>query len=169
MLSFKSGARELLSWTGMWEPASALVIYRWGLPAVAVLAWGWLIALRLARSGRKVPTEEWLCLIALIYCQGMAVAGVTSDGEFVAWVFNLIVLGVAVAWMVRGCRDGLLGPTILGSAVLAVLVFARYFDLFENLAARGTAFLVLGGVLFAEGFFYRRLRRDEVASEGGAS
>ena len=169
VLSFKGGARELLDWTREYEPGSALVIYRWGLPALAVIAWVWLVARKLARSARQVPTEEWLCPIALIYCQGMAMTGAKSDGEFVAWIFNLVVLGVAVAWTVRGCRDGLLRPTILGSVVLAALVFARYFDLFENLAARGTAFLILGGVLFAEGFFYRKLRRDEAASEGGAS
>jgi hypothetical protein len=35
-------------------------------------------------------------------------------------------------------------------------VAARYFDLFESLALRGVVFLIVGGVLFAEGFFYRR-------------
>ena len=49
-----------------------------------------------------------------------------------------------------------------GKAVLfAALVFARYFDLFHSLAWRGVAFLVLGGVLFAEGFYYRKLRQAE--------
>ena len=169
ILSFKGAAHDLLAWDKVHEPGSALAVYRWGLPVMAVLAWGWLAARRLAGSIRWVPPEEWLCPIALIYCQGIAVAGVTSYGEYIAWVFNLIVLGMAVAWMVRGSRSGLVRPTVLGSLVLAALVFARYFDLFENLAARGTAFLVLGGVLFAEGFFYRRLRREDAAPEGGAS
>jgi len=169
LLSFKGEAGDLLEWTSEHEPGGALMVYRWGLPAVALIAWVWLVARRLLGSVRRVPTEEWLCPIALVYCQGMAMTGVPGDSEFAAWVFNLVVLGVAAAWMVRGCRDGLLRPTILGSVVLAVLVFARYFDLFENLAVRGTVFLILGGLLFAEGFFYRKLRRDEASPEGGAS
>jgi hypothetical protein len=38
--------------------------------------------------------------------------------------------------------------------------------LFESLATRGVVFLLLGGVLFAEGFYYRRLRH-EAAGGGG--
>ena len=70
--------------------------------------------------------------------------------------------------MVRGCRAGGLRETVLGSLLLAAVVLARYFDLFDSLAARGLAFLVLGGLLFAEGFFYRR-RRREGETEGGAA
>ncbi len=169
LLGFKGVAKDLLDWRTVDEAGFAPAAYRWGLPAAALAAWIGLIARKAMGAGPPVPREVWLCPIALVYCQGIAAAGVAGDGEFVAWVFNLVVLGVAAAWMVRGCRDGLAGPTILGSLLLAVLVFARYFDLFENLAARGVAFLALGGVLFAEGFYYRRLRRDEAAPAGGAS
>ncbi len=169
VLGFKGAARDLLDWHPADGSGLALAVYRWGLPAAALAAWIWLVARKAMGAGPPVPREAWLCPIALIYCQGVAAAGVAFDGEFVAWVFNLIVLGVAAAWMVRGCREGLAQPTILGSLLLAVLVFARYFDLFENLAARGVAFLALGGVLFAEGFYYRKRRRDEAAPAGGAS
>ncbi|HZP59386.1 MAG TPA: hypothetical protein VFB27_03605, partial [Opitutaceae bacterium] len=105
----------------------------------------------------------------LIYGQGMVFTGWTSDERFVAIIFNLIFLSVALMWMVRGCREGRLRPTVLGSLLFAALVWARYFDLFESLAVRGLVFILLGGVLFAEGFYYRRMRqRADVAGKAGA-
>ena len=109
----------------------------------------------------------WLCPITIFYSLGISLIDQWQSYELATYAFNLVVLGTAAAWMVRGCRSGRLLPTILGSLVLAVLVFARYFDLFENLAARGTAFLVLGAILFAEGFYYRKLRLEALDSEGG--
>jgi uncharacterized integral membrane protein len=70
-----------------------------------------------------------------------------------------VFLAVAAAWMGRGCREGQLRPTILGSLLLVALVAARYFDLFESLAVRGFVFLAVGGLLIAEGFLFRRTRQ----------
>ena len=135
-----------------------LFVYRWPVFVLAVAAWSVLLLRRFRDSDRRVALEEWLCPIALLYCQGLAVAGFYGDSVFVALVFNLVCLGIAVMWMVRGCRVGRLRMTVRGSLFLSALVFARYFDLFDSLAVRGVVFLLLGGVLFAEGFFYRRLR-----------
>jgi uncharacterized membrane protein len=127
--------------------------------------WGAVLAKRFGRRALTAPLEEWLCPIALLYCQGLAVAGSYDDRVFVAAVFNLIALGVAVMWMVRGCREGRLRPTVVGSLYFAAVVFARYFDLFQSLAVRGVIFLVLGGILFAEGFYYRRMKHE--SANGG--
>ena len=116
-----------------------------------------------------VPVEEWLCPIALIYAFLLAAQpGLVSD-RFVAITFNLISLGIAVLWMLRGCRQAVLRPTVLGSLLLAALVFARYFDLFQSLASRGLTFIILGGVLMAEALYYRKSRREERAGQGGTS
>jgi len=46
----------------------------------------------------------------------------------VAGVFNLVVLAAGgPAWMGRGCREGLLRPTLLGSLLLVRWWPARYF------------------------------------------
>src|SRR5207244_12315592 len=119
---------------------------------------------RWRRARALVAREEWLCPIALIYAQGLLWLG-RGDESFVAAVFNLVCVAIAVAWMVRGCRDGGLRSTVLGSLLLAVVLFARYFDLFESLAWRGLAFVVFGGVLFAEGFYYRSRRRAEAEAK----
>ena len=89
----------------------------------------------------------------------------TDSDTFLTGVVNLIFLAITAMWMARGCREGELKRVILGSLLLVALVFARYFDLFESLAARGLVFLIIGGVLFAEGFFYRRARQ-RVDGEG---
>jgi len=160
-LGFADAADDVL---GNWAEVSpgfvTALAYRWILFALALAAWGWLAA----RRWKTVRREEWLCPIALVYAQGLVLFN-RSDDVLVAIVFNLVCLGIAAAWMIRGCREGALRPTVLGSVLLAAIVFARYFDLFDDLFVRGVIFVVFGGVLFAEGFYYRKLRRAE--AEGG--
>ena len=167
-LSFHDTVRHLLRWSPDIDRDWGLVLaYGWLLAALATAAWG-VVAWRAWQGARDlVRLEEWLIPIALIYCQGLTVSGYYHEEVLVAAVFNLACLGVAVMWMVRGCREARLAPTVLGSLLLALVVFARYFDLFDSMAARGLAFIVVGAGLFAEGFFYRRARREQ--SEGRAA
>jgi uncharacterized membrane protein len=168
LLSFERLADDLLRWRdGAGSPQSQLIAYRWAPLALAVVLWGRLLMRAARGESTRVPWEEWLCPIGLLYCILLGATGTTGETLFVSLVFNMVFLGVATMWMVRGCREGLLRETVLGSLLLAVLVLARYFDLFDSLAARGLAFLLLGGLLFAEGFYYRKLR--QVAREGGES
>jgi hypothetical protein len=161
LLSFDDPARHALRW----KPDAALApyAYRWVLFVLAAAAWLAIARRARAGTGPRVPREEWLCPIALVYAQGLAFLG-AGDAWFVVAVFNLVCLALAGAWMVRGCQEGRLRPIVIGSVLLGGVVFARYFDLFDSLAARGLAFILFGGVLFAEGFYYRRLRR--AAPEG---
>jgi hypothetical protein len=62
-----------------------------------------------------------------------------------------------------------LRPTVIGSLLLAAVVLARYIDLFQSLAARGLAFIVLGGIFMAEAMYYRKNRRAEAATTGTVS
>jgi len=169
ILTFENTAEHLLKWSLPEDAAAWVWFYRWVLPVAALANWC-LPLLRLFREkSTAVPREEWLCPIAIFYSLGLSLAGLSSEHELATLAFNLIVLALATAWMVRGCRDGQRRDMIIGSLILTTLVFARYFDLFDNLAARGAAFLLLGAILFAEGFYYRRLRKPEIANEGGAS
>ncbi len=177
ILSFGDEAGNGLSWHSRLAEAHRggwLVFYGWLPFALALAAWATVVwTMRRARlpvwgSGG----ERWLLPLVAVLAQvlALAMASVTDFQMFGAWgvagIFNLVALAVAVAWMAEGSRTGRLKPTLLGSLVLVALVAARYFDLFESLATRGLAFLVVGGVLFAEGFFYRRSRqRQEPAKE----
>lgn len=158
-LSFEDAARHALRWPAT-SHAVAPHLYRWTLFALAAVAWLAVTRRARAATGPAIPREEWLCPIALVYAQALALLG-AGDAWFVVAVFNLVCLALAAAWMVRGCREGRLRPTVVGSLLLGVVVFARYFDLFDSLAARGLAFILFGGVLFAEGFYYRKLRRAD--------
>ena len=108
-----------------------------------------------------VGREDWLLPIALLYCFGIAALDQHGWGVFVSWSFNLMLLGLAVMWMWRGCKESRLAPTVLGSLLLGVVVLARYFDLFQSLASRGFAFIILGGIFVAEAMYYRRVRQEK--------
>jgi len=169
LLGFDRLSGDLLHWRdGAGSSLELLAAYRWAPLGLAVVLWGRLLMQAARGESTRVPWEEWLCPIGLLYCTLLGATGTTHETLFVSLVFNLVLLGVSMMWMVRGCRDGLLRETVLGSVLLALLVLARYFDLFDSLAARGLAFLVLGGLLFAEGFFYRRMRQSG-EREGGES
>jgi uncharacterized membrane protein len=162
--SFHATTEHLLRWSA-YDAANAVyaVFYRGGIFALALIAWV-LVAWRAWRGDvARVALEEWLCPIALVYSQLVGLGVVGLGGWFVAVVFNLVCVGVASAWMVRGCRESRMRPVVLGSVLLSFVVFARYFDLFESLAVRGLVFVGFGAVLFAEGFFYRRLRATSEA------
>ncbi len=165
--SFHGAAASLLRWSANHEAHLVYAAaYRWGLAGVAAVAWV-LVALRRRRGGgSRLAPEEWLCPIALVYSQMVGLVGGSVDAWFIAVVFNLVCLGVASGWMVRGCREGRLRPVVVGSVLLSCVVFARYFDLFESLAMRGAVFVAFGAVLFAEGFFYRKLRLADDAERG---
>jgi uncharacterized membrane protein len=152
--------------------------YHW-LPFVAGMALWVILLVRVWRGVRGVvPLGDWIYPVALIFSQFVAstayrqvpyAPGAQPDrlsgysDRFI--VFNLICLALATAWMVRGCRYGQIRPTILGSLFFALIVVARYFDLPGTLATRGMVFIVLGAVLFAEGFYYRKLRREAAEEE----
>ena len=61
------------------------------------------------------------------------------------------------------------GLIIVGDEILSGKRADKHLaKVIELLAARGLAFLLFGGLLFAEGFYYRKMRRADVR-EGGES
>jgi uncharacterized membrane protein len=163
ILTFAGMAEDILKWhehavgQKLWVP---LALYGWLPFALALAVWAWLVLAARRPSNEPPPSvEAYLLPLTAIVSQFLAVTLPTADRSALAGIFNLVFLAIAAMWMARGCREGELKPTILGSLLLVALVLARYFDLFDNLAARGAVFLVVGGVLFAEGFFYRRARQ----------
>ncbi len=161
ILSFRDAARELLGERSYYSMQSELqgvaLNFPWVVVLLALVIWGWLLA-RKFMGAQEVRIGDWLFPIALVYVQAMSAGWFFWGRDAASWVFNLALLGLALAWMLEGCREARLSRVVLGSVVLAALVFARYFDLFQSLAWRGVTFLVLGAVLFAEGFYYRKLR-----------
>ncbi len=172
-LGFASVVDEGLGWQP-WQqggPSSEVVTCYRGIPlALTVLGWvavACVCRLTPSRDGRPSDCswEDWLLPLTALITQLLALRALEVPAGAAAAVYNLVFLAVAVMWMARGCRAGSLRPMLLGSLMLIALTAARYFDLFESLAVRGFLFLLIGGVLFAEGFFYRHARRQVVPAE----
>lgn len=81
------------------------------------------------------------------------------DKWFLAAPCNLVLLALAVALMARGCRQTQAGAAIIGCVLLIALVVPRYFDLFDSLFLRGLVFILIGGIIFAEGYLYTRTKK----------
>jgi len=158
------------SWRAGQQPAAVVTCYR-GVPlGLALLAWvavACVYRLQPSPDGQPSdwPWEDWLLPLTALITQLLALRTLEVPAGAAAAVYNLVFLAVAVMWMARGCRAGRLRPMLLGSLMLVALTTARYFDLFESLAVRGFLFLLIGGILFAEGFFYRHARRQTVPAE----
>jgi len=166
MLSFHRAADGLLDWARQYGPRPALAhAFSWSLFALSLAGWLLIARRSLLQRAMEVRREEWLLPIALLYCFGIAFLNQRGWGNFVSWSFNLMLLGFAAMWMWRGCQESRLRPTVLGSLLLSAVVLARYFDLFQSLASRGLAFIILGGIFIAEAMYYRKMRQ----TKGGAA
>jgi hypothetical protein len=80
-------------------------------------------------------------------------------------VFNLVFLAHAAMLVARGCRSAVLGQTAMGSILLIALAIARFTDLFGSLAVRGLIFVIVGVLIFSQGFFYIRSKRKKALQE----
>jgi uncharacterized membrane protein len=162
LLTFQRSADSLLDWTSQYGPRPDLAhAFSWSLFALGLGGWGWIARRSLLQRELEVHREDWLLPIALLYCFGIATLNQRGWGQFVSLSFNLMLLGIAVMWMWRGCQESRLRPTVLGSLLLGAVVLARYFDLFQSLASRGLAFIVLGIIFVAEAMFYRKMRQTK--------
>jgi uncharacterized membrane protein len=159
LLSFLSSWRYVLGWgaTPMAGQEIAM-LHSWILFGLAAAAWAVVAARRFAHKLGGVQGAEWLVPVALAYGYALIWGRYPVLTRCGAHPFNLLLLGIASAWMWQGCRESRLKPTVLGSLLLAAVVIARYFDLFQSLAARGLAFVILGAVIMGEAVYYRRCR-----------
>ena len=166
ILTFLSNVDDLLDVTRATGSGTLMAaVLMWTLIAAAVAAWGWLARQALLRREFSVNREEWLLPAILLQCALLAAIG-ARQWEALSWLsFNLVLVCIAAMWMWRGCQESRLKPTVLGSLLLAAVVLARYYDLFESYASRGTAFIVLGGILVAEAFYYRRMKSGSEESQ----
>lgn len=161
VLSFHDAADDLLDWNRHAGLRTGIAfMFGWSLFGAGIAAWAWLANRALLKREIEINKEEWLLPIGLIYCFGAALMGIRGWDLIVSWSFNLILLGIAMMWMWRGCQESRLRPTVLGSLLLGAVVVARYFDLFQSMASRGFAFIILGGIFVAEAMYYRKVRRE---------
>jgi len=142
-------------------------IFYWIVPLVLAVA-GWLfVGWKLLKKDKlKYYSHELFLMplmpIFLFYCS-------LSITKYLEWpaiaVFNLVFLAHAAMLMARGCMDAILNQTIVGSLLLIALVIARFTDLFNSLAVRGLIFVIVGVLIFSQGFFYVRSKKKKTLQE----
>lgn len=164
LMSFPKLAHDLFYWHGH---SLRWTHFLFGLlPLTLALGlWGGLAYLK--KAG-KIRSEEgdpgWeVYLVPLTVILGVVdlLSSQAVDGWIIAGPFNLVFIGMVAAMMTRGCAEGLLKPTVIGSVLLVLLVVARYFDLFESQLIRGFVFVAIGAVLLVEGYLYTRSRKQK--------
>ena len=164
LMSFPKLAHDLFYWhdhTILWTH------FTFGLIPLSLALVLWLGLAYLEKTG-KVRREEgdpgWeVYLVPLTVILGVVdlISSQAVAGWVIAGPFNLVFVGMVAAMMTRGCSEGLIKPTVIGSVLLVLLVVARYFDLFESQLVRGLVFLAIGAVLLVEGFLYTRTRKQK--------
>jgi len=166
ILSFGEAADDLLDLSRRHGQAHLTAsLFTWSLFAAAMAGWAWMANRAFVKREIEIKREEWLLPVVLLQSFTFALLGARDWALLIAWSFNLVLLGFAAMWMWRGCHESRLRPTVLGSLLLGAVVLARYFDLFQSLASRGLAFIVLGVIFVVEAMYYRKVRRETGGSE----
>lgn len=85
--------------------------------------------------------------------------GLAFGGQWLWWVFNLLMLAGVLAMVVAGYRWNRAWPINLAIAVFSITLFTRYFEFGFGLLGQSVAFIVAGVILLAGGFGMEYLRR----------
>ena len=149
------------------KPHYDVKIFYWLMLLVLVVA-GWLFVgwQALKKDKLKYYSHDLFLmpLVPILLCYFSL-----SIAKYFEWpaiaVFNLVFLAHAAMLMARGCINAVLGQTAIGSILLIALVIARFTDLFNSLAVRGLIFVIVGVLIFSQGFFYIRSKKKKALQE----
>ncbi len=123
--------------------------------AGAIVAAGW-------RDGRSASNQIWWEAGAVV-AMGVIAAGMwlalAFGGEWLWWVFNLVMLAAVLGMIASGYRWNRAYLINLAVAIFAVTLFTRYFEFGFGLLGQSVAFIVAGVILLAGGFGMEYLRR----------
>ncbi|MGI5924078.1 MAG: DUF2157 domain-containing protein [Lentisphaeria bacterium] len=159
--------RELRQSGGMAEYVS------WALAALSILSllgvmvWG---QRRGRGSWRRLLWPLLATLVATI-CVFGGYLGLGGDGDGVTMaktlVFHALYVIPVLMILWTSCDDGDARQVLNFALLLALWVFTRYCDWFENLFTRGVAFVLFGAFLFYLSIRYHR-RKKLLTAEGGS-
>ena len=152
---------------GHWKPTFAevsieywVVVGVFGIGAAgAVVVAGW-------RDAEQQSAQIWweagaICAMALT--AAVMWLGFTFGGEWLWWVFNLLMLTGVLVMIAAGYRWNRAYLINLAVAIFAVTLFTRYFEFGFGLLGQSVAFIVAGVILLAGGFGLEYLRRRLVS------
>ncbi|OGV62278.1 MAG: hypothetical protein A2283_17640 [Lentisphaerae bacterium RIFOXYA12_FULL_48_11] len=163
VLTFPDAAKHLLKFDCSYEKFLVGWAYWAGSAWLCLIGWGALSYMSLARKQNMgITADDYLLPLTVILGLFYMFFKSGLDGWAISGPFNLVFLALVVAMMVRGCRHGLLQPTVVGSVLLIIYMITRYFDLFHSLLVRGLVFIVAGVVIFGQGILYSRAKSRKV-------
>ena len=154
---------------------SALTVEYWVVVAVSVVVIAAMIAVAAWRIAGRHPGQIWWEAGA-VGAMGLIVAamwmGLAFGGEWLWWVFNLVMLAGVLAMIAAGYRWNRAWLVNLAVPIFAITLFTRYFEFGLGLLGQSVAFIVAGVILLAGGFgmeylrrrLVRRIREAEAAS-----
>lgn len=127
------------------------------------------VSVALGIRNHRRDIGKLLFLAAMLMLGVMLVMSQYTNGEFVYTVLaNLITGAVGVGILVRGAKSADLPLTNLGMLTTTVLIIMRFFDENFDFLWRGTAFLILGGVLlFINYKMMKKRKHAATVKEGG--
>ena len=163
-----AAAIYVLSFNSLWEamaeyePSFArLSVEYWLAAGIAWLAAAVMVGVAGWRTGQR-PGQIWweagavgaMALIAAAMWLGLA-----FGGEWLWWVFNLVMLAGVLAMIAAGYRWNRAYLINLAVPIFAITLFTRYFEFGLGLLGQSVAFIVAGVILLAGGFGMEYLRR----------
>ena len=177
-----SVAIYVLSFDFLWEEIGrdglsfkVLTIEYWVVVVVAAVAIAAMIVVAAWRAAEQRPGQIWweagavgsMALVAAVMWLGLA-----FGGEWLWWVFNLVMLAGVLAMIAAGYRLNRAYLINLAVPIFAITLFTRYFEFGLGLLGQSVAFIVAGVILLAGGFgmeylrrrLVRRIRESEAAS-----
>ena len=154
---------------------SAVSVEYWTVVAVVAVAIAAMIAVAAWRDAGQRAGQVWweagavgsMALVAAVMWLGLA-----FGGEWLWWVFNLVMLSGVLGMIAAGYRWNRAYLVNLAVPIFAITLFTRYFEFGFGLLGQSVAFIVAGVILLAGGFgmeylrrrLVRRIRQSEAAS-----
>ena len=141
---------------------NALTVEYWAVVAVSVVLVAAMISVAAWRAAGRHPEQVWweagavgaMALIAAVMWLGLA-----FGGDWLWWVFNLVMLAGVLAMIAAGYRWNRAWLVNLALPIFAITLFTRYFEFGLTLLGQSVAFIVAGVILLAGGFGLEYLRR----------
>ena len=141
---------------------NALTVEYWTVVALAVVAIAAMIIVAAWRGAGRQPGQIWWEAAAVGAMALIAAAmwlGLAFGGEWLWWVFNLVMLAGVLAMIAAGYRWNRAWLVNLAVPIFAITLFTRYFEFGLGLLGQSVAFIVAGVILLAGGFGLEYLRR----------
>ncbi|MXZ91949.1 MAG: DUF2157 domain-containing protein [Chloroflexi bacterium] len=144
----------------------AVAVEYWVVVAVSALAIAAMLTVAAWKAAGRDPAQIWweagavgaMALIAAVMWLGLA-----FGGQWLWWVFNLVMLAGVLAMIAAGYRWNRAWLVNLAVPIFAITLFTRYFEFGLSLLGQSVAFIVAGIILLAGGFGLEYLRRRLVA------